>query len=123
MNKTRRAALSKLANDCDTLITHIDDSEDSAKADEGFWPDVAGQVEDLKNQAEDLKSEEEEYYENMPQSFQDGEKGENAQGAIDEMNTAIEALEEIDTSDEEGRDNVTERLESARDGLNNAAGY
>lgn len=43
---------------------------------------------------ESLKGEEEEYLENMPESFQGSERGERASEAIDNMDSALSALDE-----------------------------
>lgn len=43
----------------------------------------------------EVKQEEEEAYENLPQSFQDGEQGEAMQANIEALETAIDELEPI----------------------------
>jgi uncharacterized coiled-coil DUF342 family protein len=50
--------------------------------------ELQGKADDIKEQLESLKDEEQEYYDNMPESFQNGEKGEAA-------NAAVEALENL----------------------------
>ena len=44
---------------------------------------------------ETCRDEEQDYYDNMPESFQDGEKGEAAQTAIDALDEAVSALEDM----------------------------
>jgi hypothetical protein len=44
---------------------------------------IISQLEDLKNQIEEIKNEEELRFDNMPQQFQDGERGEKMQSGID----------------------------------------
>ena len=51
------------------------------------------EVRDILGRVEELKDEEQEYYDNMPESFQGGEKGENAEAAISSMEEAISGLE------------------------------
>lgn len=50
-------------------------------------------LEEVKGDIEGLKDDETEYYENMPEAFQQGEKGEVAQAAISEMDEAISSIE------------------------------
>lgn len=53
---------------------------------------LANQLENIPIEIDDIISEEETYYENMPESIQDGEKGETAQAAIECLNTARDSL-------------------------------
>ena len=55
---------------------------------------LAAQLEEVKDALENLKGEEEEYLENMPESIQGSERGERAGEAIDNMDTALGALDE-----------------------------
>lgn len=48
---------------------------------------------------EECLGDEQDYYDNMPESLQNGEKGAAARQAIDTLTTATEALEEIDLLD------------------------
>jgi hypothetical protein len=45
---------------------------------------------------ETVKDEEQDYYDNMPESFQNGEKGERAQQAVDALDNAYSELDTID---------------------------
>lgn len=63
--------------------------------------EVRDKLESAKAEIEDLQNEEQEYYDNMPEGFQNGEKGERTQAAIDaleeaatEIGTALEKLDE-----------------------------
>lgn len=51
-------------------------------------------LETQKVDLESLRDEEQEYYDNMPESFQNGEKGEQAQAAIDHYETAISGIDD-----------------------------
>ena len=60
------------------------------------------QIEAIKNllttiqtDLEAIKDDEQEAYDNLPESLQDGEKGEKMTEAIDNLETACSALEEI----------------------------
>lgn len=47
---------------------------------------------------EEVKDEEQEYYDNMPESLQSGEKGDKASTAISEMEEVLNNLEYADSS-------------------------
>lgn len=51
-------------------------------------------LEAQKNAIEVVLDEEQEYFDNMPESFQDSERGDIAQEAIDSLESAIGSLEE-----------------------------
>ena len=57
---------------------------------------LGSQIEDIKGRIDALRDEEQEYYDNMPESFQSGEKGGVAQAAIDALENAHDDLPEID---------------------------
>jgi hypothetical protein len=50
---------------------------------------------------ETARDEEQDFYDNMPESFQSGERGEKAQASIDALESAINSLDEIDSYLEE----------------------
>jgi division protein CdvB (Snf7/Vps24/ESCRT-III family) len=56
-------------------------------------------ADDLVNAIDEVKSEEEDYYENMPENMQSGDKGSQAEDAISALQEAIDALEEIKNHD------------------------
>lgn len=49
---------------------------------------------DLLTEIEEIKEEEQEAYDNLPESLQDGEKGEKISGAVDHLDSAYSSLEE-----------------------------
>lgn len=51
-----------------------------------------------RSDLESALSDEQDYYDAMPESFQSGEKGEKTQGSIDALQTAIDSLEEVDST-------------------------
>ncbi len=75
MNKIRREQLAKLSEEIDSLSSQI----------------------------EGLMNEEQNYYDNMPESLQDGEKGEIAQTAIENMESALNSLSEASNSIDEAQ--------------------
>lgn len=85
MNQARRKSL----NDLHKRITEFQSrwAEYSAQL-ENF----ASEASDLHGELEALKDEEQEYFDNMPEGFQTGEKGQTAESAISELDTALEAL-------------------------------
>ena len=74
MNKERRATIAALQERMQTLI------------------DEATQ---LREDIEGVRDEEQDYLNNMPESLQNGEKGEKAQAAIDAMEEAINYLDDM----------------------------
>lgn len=78
MNKDRRKAIGALI--------------DAAQA-------IAGQITDLKDQIEAIRDEEQDYFDNMPESLQGGEKGEAAEAAISALETAVDALDAFDVDE------------------------
>ena len=52
-------------------------------------------TEGIKSKIEELRTEEEEYYNNMPESFQDGEKGDRAQTVIEDLDEAMTAAGDV----------------------------
>jgi len=56
---------------------------------------IIDKVEELKSELETLMDEEQEYFDNMPESFQYGEKGEKSETAIGEMESAVSSFDDI----------------------------
>ena len=62
------------------------------------------QIEEIKDSLESLKCEEEEYLENMPENFQDSERGERASEAINNIDSALSTLGEAISCMESARE-------------------
>ena len=62
------------------------------------------QIEEIKDSLESLKCEEEEYLENMPETFQDSERGERASEAINNIDSSLSALGEAISCMESARE-------------------
>ena len=60
-------------------------------------------IEDAKSALEALKDEEQEYYDNMPESLQGGEKASAAENAVSMMDDAIDSLETAVSSIDEAQ--------------------
>ena len=58
--------------------------------------DVQSKLEELKQEIDAILSDEQEAYDNMPESLQNGERGEAMQEAIDALESAVSSCEEID---------------------------
>ncbi len=62
-------------------------------------------LEELKDDIEALLDEEQEYYDNMPENLQYGERGENSQSAIDSLEEAICNVDDCISNLEEAVEN------------------
>jgi uncharacterized coiled-coil DUF342 family protein len=79
---------------------------------------LKAEADELHGELESLRDEEQEYYDNMPESFQNGEKGTTAEEAVSAMDTALEALSaigDIDFSDID-LDEALESIDNAQAG-------
>lgn len=59
---------------------------------------------ELRDMIDTVISEEQEAYDNLPESLQEGERGEAMQTAIDAMESAMESCEEAESSLEEAQE-------------------
>lgn len=64
----------------------------------GEVADLQVEVDTLKEEIEGLQEDEQNYFDNMPESFQQGDKGDAAQSAIDKLCEAVDALLELDAA-------------------------
>lgn len=55
--------------------------------------EIAKTLEDLRVAIEELKDEEQEYYDNMPESMQYGERGERAEAAVSSLEDAYDSID------------------------------
>ncbi len=74
MNKDRRKAIAAIAKQID---------------------DLGGQIDDLKQAIDELRDEEQEYLDAMPEAFQNGDKGQTAQCAIDALESAVSEFDQL----------------------------
>jgi hypothetical protein len=56
---------------------------------------AVGLIEEAKSILEQARGDEYDYFDNMPESFQSGEKGERASEAADALQEAVDACDEI----------------------------
>ena len=65
--------------------------------------DLIEKTEGIKSEIEEIRTEEEEYYNNMPEAFQDGDKGDRAQTVIEyleAMTAAGDVIENLTSATE-----------------------
>lgn len=85
MNNERRKALTALADKLEN--------------------EIAGLLDELRSELETLRDEEQDYYDNMPESFQNSDRGERASAAVDALTNAIDDMENFDVSNIVGQIN------------------
>jgi uncharacterized coiled-coil DUF342 family protein len=78
MNKNRRQNIANLVNELEGL---------------------RGQLDDIRSQLETIRDEEQDYFDNMPESFQSGDKGQAAESAVSYLDEAIGSIESIELDD------------------------
>ena len=65
---------------------------------------VISKIEEAKELLENLQAEEEEYRDNMPENLQGSERYEAADAAVDNMSSAVDALDEAISSIESAQE-------------------
>jgi uncharacterized coiled-coil DUF342 family protein len=98
MNAERRKAINATFADLQKLAGMVDDIKTFASS--------------IKETLEALRDEESEFYDNMPEAIQNGDKGSAVSEAIGYIEQAIEALDEVDGFDFDASD-VEGMLETA----------
>lgn len=63
---------------------------------------LAALRDNIVEQIETIRDEEQDYYDNMPESLQGGEKGDVASAAIDALDNAVNGLQDISCDDVAG---------------------
>jgi DNA repair exonuclease SbcCD ATPase subunit len=112
MNEARRKEINEVKGKLETMRSEFQDAVAQLKT------DYETRVEEAKSEIENIRDAEQEYYDNMPESFQNGEKGEKAQEAVNELESALSELEGDLLSELESLDlNIDEAVSS----LDNAA--
>ena len=102
MNKERRRQLQEITSELGEIINDIEV--------------IKGRLDDTKCDIENVCEEEDESYNNLPESFQDGERGERMQEAISFMESSCDEIDNSLNSIEE----VVGIIEEAITGLNDA---
>lgn len=81
MNKDRRKQI-------DAAMAAIEKVKDQFEA-------ALAELADAKEAIDGIKDEEQEAYDNLPESLQDGEKGQQMQYAVEKLEEAVNELEEL----------------------------
>jgi hypothetical protein len=105
MNKQRR----KNINDVIKRLTAVQSEFDKSE------------LSDIKSDIEGIRDEEQDYFDNMPESLQGGEKGDAAQEAVNAMEDAIGYLEEVENDEIVEEQDVADKIQEAIDRLSDIA--
>lgn len=81
MNKQRRAELDAIMAGVEEVMAGVEE--------------VKALLETIKDDIESAQADEQEYFDNMPESLQGGEKGSDAEAAINEMQAAADAVGDV----------------------------
>lgn len=73
---------------------------------------LSGDVQSLRDQLESQTNDEQEYFDNMPESLQGGEKGQNAEQAVDALTEALDKLQEATDALDEAASTATDAANS-----------
>lgn len=92
MNNDRRKEIARVQTEIETVKDFI---VNEMEREESAIEEQVGKLDDLRGEIETLKGEEEEYKENMPQSFQDGDKGAKADFSVEQMDEAMTKVGEM----------------------------
>jgi predicted RNase H-like nuclease (RuvC/YqgF family) len=77
------------------------------------FSDLQCEAEDLQSTIESIRDEEQEYFDNMPESIQQGEKGQNAEQAVAYLEESLEVLTAVVEFDFDGFDTALEALDNS----------
>lgn len=66
---------------------------------------LQARISELKDEVEMVRDEEQEYYDNMPENMQQGDKGQNAESAVSALDEAMENLDSAMSSLDEASQN------------------
>jgi predicted nucleic acid-binding Zn-ribbon protein len=58
------------------------------------------QIDEAKSALETARDEEQDYYDNLPDNFKEGDRGQQAEAAVSCLDDAINALEEVGSLDD-----------------------
>lgn len=98
----KKASVEKLAKAMrdqfgkETSVSVTDDSPPESRADrfQTAIDDVSG----ARAEVEELRDELQNWYDNLPDNFREGDKGEQIQSAIDELETVASSMEEVENA-------------------------
>ncbi len=109
MNNQRRKQINSLIDDLDRIKREIDelaadeqtgDVEKESLADkEENW---SSRLDDIRTEIESIKDDEQEYFDNMPEGLQSGERGTQAEDTVNALDFAEDHLDELVGVEETG---------------------
>lgn len=100
MNAARRKTLADLYK----RLAHLRTEQDDINTEAG----------NIRSELETVRDEEQEARDAMPESLQGGEAGEKSQSTIDEMESAMSNLEDIENDDGEKFDDALTSIDNAK---------
>lgn len=72
--------------------------------------DLMSEYESLQAEIEEVKDEEQNYYDNMPESLQGGDKGSAAEQVVSDLDTVLEAIGDFVGTDKPDFDDLTANI-------------
>lgn len=72
--------------------------------------DLMSEYESLQAEIEEVKDEEQNYYDNMPESLQGGEKGSAAEQVVSDLDTVLESISDFVGTDKPDFDDLTANI-------------
>lgn len=112
MNKQRRKAIENAITEIENVRNTI---SDIAELNKEILESLTGKIADARSIIETARDEEQEYYDNMPEGLQAGERGDKTQEAIDALDEACGNLEEVETYLEEAKGGIEEAKKAEKD--------
>lgn len=97
MNKERRKAIQDLIDTAQALSETLE-GEGELRVTEEVRSDLSALADDIEN----IRDEEQDYYDNMPEGFQNGDKGQNAEAAVQALDEAIDRVRDAESALESG---------------------
>jgi hypothetical protein len=111
MNKQRRAVIAKALSNAEEALSALESARDE-------YNNAKSLIDDALADIENARDEEQEYYDNMPESIQQGEKGDNASECADALDEACSETESAqDAVGEIDWEKGVDLLQAAKDWL------
>lgn len=76
--------------------------------------DLHSTIREIIEELESLRDEEQDAFDNLPESLQQGERGQDMEAGIDNINTALDALETLADAMDGAQDAAFEAIEDAK---------
>lgn len=79
-----------------------------------YMDEVKEKSDDFTSKIESIRDKEQEFYDNLPESQQDGDRGERKMEIVDELESAVDELETVSSNAEEASDSLDSIIESLK---------